>query len=102
MSTIKVIFNCDMEKSNYQLCVKIIEARHLQQLANSMVVVKLGNKKKKTNVKEGTDCPVYNEVNIKTGYHLMKYPYRDTINIHSISFSILSGTSKHSFQRGSQ
>ncbi|XP_035743561.1 otoferlin-like [Vespa mandarinia] len=50
-----------MKKSNYHLCVKIIEARHLQQLANSMVIVKLGKKKKKTNVQEGTDCPIYNE-----------------------------------------
>ncbi|XP_043496105.1 otoferlin-like [Polistes fuscatus] len=47
--------------SNYQICVMIIEARHLQQLANPMVVVKLGNQKRRTVVREGTDCPVYNE-----------------------------------------
>ncbi|KAI4503915.1 hypothetical protein M0802_001318 [Mischocyttarus mexicanus] len=47
--------------SNYQICVMIIEARHLQQLANPMVVVKLGNQKRRTVVREGTDCPIYNE-----------------------------------------
>ncbi|KAK2580952.1 hypothetical protein KPH14_006018 [Odynerus spinipes] len=39
----------------------ILEARHLRQGMNPVVVVKLGNQKRRTVVREGTDCPVYNE-----------------------------------------
>ncbi|CAK9828332.1 Fer-1-like protein 6 [Anthophora retusa] len=47
--------------SAYQICIKILKARHLPQNANPMVVVRVGNRRKKTVVRERTDSPVYNE-----------------------------------------
>lgn len=47
---------------SYQVSITIIEAKHLPQNGNPMIVVKVGNHKKKTSVREGTDCPYYNEV----------------------------------------
>lgn len=46
----------------YQVCVTIIEARHLELNSNPMVVVRVGNRKKKTPVRKTTDSPYYNEV----------------------------------------
>ncbi|XP_076223010.1 otoferlin [Nomia melanderi] len=48
-------------RTTYQVCVTILEARHLPQNASCLVVVKVGNQKKKTVVREKTDAPVYNE-----------------------------------------
>ncbi|XP_076243958.1 fer-1-like protein 6 [Calliopsis andreniformis] len=47
--------------SSYQVCITILEARHLPQNANPLVVVKVGNRKRKTVVRERTDTPIYNE-----------------------------------------
>ncbi|XP_070528249.1 otoferlin [Cardiocondyla obscurior] len=47
--------------SIYQVCVTILEAKHLPQNANPLVVVKVGNRKKRTAVRERTDNPIYNE-----------------------------------------
>ncbi|XP_015125981.1 otoferlin [Diachasma alloeum] len=43
----------------YQVAITILEARHLVQNANPMVVVKVGNQKKKTVVRDRTDCPYF-------------------------------------------
>ena len=48
----------------YQICIKILKARHLPQNANPMVVVKVGNRRKKTVVRERTDSPIYNDVKL--------------------------------------
>ncbi|XP_044010396.1 otoferlin [Aphidius gifuensis] len=45
----------------YQVTIKIIEARHLVKNSNPMVIVKVGNQKRKTDIREKTDCPYYNE-----------------------------------------
>lgn len=50
--------------SIYQVCVTILEAKHLPQNANPLVVVKVGNRKKRTVVRERTDNPIYNEVKL--------------------------------------
>ncbi|XP_036143415.1 otoferlin [Monomorium pharaonis] len=47
--------------SIYQVCITILEAKHLPQNANPLVVVKVGNRKKRTVVRERTDNPIYNE-----------------------------------------
>ncbi|KAG5335930.1 OTOF protein, partial [Acromyrmex charruanus] len=47
--------------SIYQVCVTILEARHLPQNANPLVVVKVGNRKRRTVLREKTDNPIYNE-----------------------------------------
>lgn len=49
---------------HYQIGITIIEAKHLPQNSNPMIVVKVGSHKKKTNVRDRTDCPYYNEVSI--------------------------------------
>ncbi|XP_024943161.1 otoferlin [Cephus cinctus] len=46
---------------SYQICVTIIEAKHLVQNANPLVIVKVGNRKKRTMIRERTDNPYYNE-----------------------------------------
>lgn len=46
----------------YQICVTIIEAKHLEQNTNPMVVVRVGSRKKKTAIRKTTDNPYYNEV----------------------------------------
>ncbi|XP_066595937.1 otoferlin [Prorops nasuta] len=46
---------------SYQVCVTVLEARHLQQNINPMVLVKVGDRKRRTSVRERTDCPLYNE-----------------------------------------
>lgn len=51
--------------SSYQICITILEARYLPQNANPLVVVKVGNQKRKTVVRERTDVPVYNEVTLQ-------------------------------------
>ncbi|XP_031785250.1 otoferlin isoform X4 [Nasonia vitripennis] len=45
----------------YQICVTVIEAKHLEQNGSPMVVVRVGNRKKKTAVCKTTDNPYYNE-----------------------------------------
>ncbi|XP_043264956.1 otoferlin-like [Colletes gigas] len=50
-----------LRPSPYQICITILEARHLPQNVNPLVVVRVGNRKRKTVVRERTDAPVYNE-----------------------------------------
>ncbi|XP_039312849.1 otoferlin [Solenopsis invicta] len=52
--------------SIYQVCVTILEAKHLPQNANPLVVVKVGNRKKRTVVRERTDNPIYKEVKLSS------------------------------------
>lgn len=47
---------------SYQICVTIIEAKHLPPNCNPFVVVKIGDLRKKTAVRKHTDNPFYNEV----------------------------------------
>ncbi|XP_025075892.1 otoferlin-like [Pogonomyrmex barbatus] len=47
--------------SIYQVCVTILEAKYLPQNANPLVVVKVGNRKRRTVVRQRTDNPIYNE-----------------------------------------
>ena len=49
----------------YQICIAILEAKHLAQNENPLVVVKVGNQKKKTAVVERTDNPHFNDVSKK-------------------------------------
>ncbi|XP_078046839.1 otoferlin [Augochlora pura] len=53
--------NRKFRRNPYQVCVTILEARHLPQNASPLVVVKVGKQKRKTIVREKTDEPVYNE-----------------------------------------
>lgn len=49
-----------------QVCITIIEARHLAGLnMDPVVCVQIGDQKKYTSVKESTNCPYYNEVSMK-------------------------------------
>lgn len=50
----------------YQICIAILEAKHLVQNENPLVVVKVGNQKRKTAVREKTDNPHFNDVSDKT------------------------------------
>ncbi|KAJ8683958.1 hypothetical protein QAD02_019750 [Eretmocerus hayati] len=45
----------------YQICVTVIEAKYLEPNTNPMVVVRVGNRKKKTIIRKSTDNPYYNE-----------------------------------------
>lgn len=52
--------------SIYQVCVTILEAKYLPQNANPLVVVKVGNRKRRTVVRKRTDNPIYNEVKLSS------------------------------------
>ena len=46
-----------------QVCITVIEARHLAGInMDPVVCVQVGECKKYTSVKESTNCPYYNEV----------------------------------------
>ncbi|XP_076648742.1 otoferlin [Halictus rubicundus] len=53
--------NRKFRRTTYQVCITILEARYLLQNASPLVVVKVGNQKRKTVVREKTDEPIYNE-----------------------------------------
>ncbi|KAG8190919.1 hypothetical protein JTE90_014400 [Oedothorax gibbosus] len=51
-----------LKAQDFQVCVTIIEARHLAGLnMDPVVCVQVGDQKKYTSVKESTNCPYYNE-----------------------------------------
>ena len=51
--------------ASLQVCVTVIEARQLAGLnMDPVCCVQVGDQKKYTSVKESTNCPYYNEVNI--------------------------------------
>lgn len=78
----------------YQICIKILKAKHLPQNANPMVVVKVGNRRKKTVVRERTDSPIYNEVKLENVVltKLLSISSVKLFNCYSISCSIFFAT----------
>ena len=57
----EVLSTC-LRAQDYQVCVTIIEARHLAGLnMDPVICVQVGDQKKHTSVKESTNCPYYNE-----------------------------------------
>ncbi|XP_048510270.1 otoferlin-like [Athalia rosae] len=52
---------CRPSYGEYEVCVTIIEGKYLPQNGNPLVVVRVGNHKKKTRVCNRTDTPYYNE-----------------------------------------
>ncbi|XP_076320149.1 otoferlin-like isoform X2 [Tachypleus tridentatus] len=51
-----------LKAQDFQVCITIIEARHLAGLnMDPVVCVQVGDQKKYTSVKESTNCPYYNE-----------------------------------------
>lgn len=54
-----------LKAQDYQVCITIIEARQLAGLnMDPVVCVQIGDQRKYTSVKESTNCPYYNEVNV--------------------------------------
>lgn len=54
-----------LKAQDFQVCVTIIEARQLPGLnMDPVVCIQIGDQKKYTSVKESTNCPYYNEVNL--------------------------------------
>ncbi|XP_054023348.1 fer-1-like protein 6 [Dryobates pubescens] len=52
----------DMKSQNYQIAITIIEARQLVgENIDPVVIIEIGDEKKQTTVKEGTNAPFYNE-----------------------------------------
>ncbi|ETE63106.1 Fer-1-like protein 6 [Ophiophagus hannah] len=53
----------EMRAQNYQIAITIIEARQLVgENIDPVVIIEIGDEKKQTTVKEGTNTPFYNEV----------------------------------------
>ena len=51
---------------DYQVCITVIEARHLAGVnMDPVVCVQVGDTKKWSSVKESTNCPYYNEVRVQ-------------------------------------
>ena len=58
-------YNDHLKSQDFQVCVTIIEARQLPGLnMDPVVCIQIGDQKKYTSVKESTNCPYYNEVNL--------------------------------------
>jgi hypothetical protein len=58
-------FNDHLKSQDFQVCVTIIEARQLPGLnMDPVVCIQVGDQKKYTSVKESTNCPYYNEVEV--------------------------------------
>ena len=72
--------------SVYQVCVTILEAKHLPQNANPVVIVKVGNRKRRTMMRERTDNPVYNEVKLSS---LSKLCFRPALNYNGRNMQII-------------
>ncbi|XP_050748885.1 fer-1-like protein 6 [Gymnogyps californianus] len=52
----------EMKSQNYQIAITIIEARQLVgENIDPVVIIEIGDEKKQTTVKEGTNAPFYNE-----------------------------------------
>ena len=58
----------------YEVLVTILEARHLVPNGDPMVVVQVGNQKKKTLVRKQTDNPFFNEVSLVI-FWLLRFNY---------------------------
>ena len=55
----------DNKSEHFQICVNILEARHLAwPTINPVVCIEIDKHTKCTAAKESTDCPFYNEVSI--------------------------------------
>jgi hypothetical protein len=55
----------DMKQKCFQICIRILEARHLaSHEIDAQVCVQVDNEKKYTAVRQSTDRPYYNEVKI--------------------------------------
>ena len=66
-----------LKSQDFQVCVRVIEARQLAGLnMDPVVCVQVGDEKnrKYTSVKESTNCPYYDEVNLKKRgeHHLLR------------------------------
>ncbi|XP_063155720.1 fer-1-like protein 6 [Candoia aspera] len=56
------IHEMEMKSQNYQIAITIIEARQLVgENIDPVVIIEIGDEKKQTTVKEGTNAPFYNE-----------------------------------------
>uniref|UniRef100_A0A0K8RV32 Fer-1-like protein 6-like n=1 Tax=Crotalus horridus TaxID=35024 RepID=A0A0K8RV32_CROHD len=56
------IHESEMKTQNYQIAITIIEARQLVgENIDPVVIIEIGDEKKQTTVKEGTNTPFYNE-----------------------------------------
>ncbi|XP_064560377.1 fer-1-like protein 6 [Zonotrichia leucophrys gambelii] len=52
----------ELKSQNYQIAITIIEARQLVgENIDPVVIIEIGDEKKQTTVKEGTNAPFYNE-----------------------------------------
>lgn len=57
-------FNCECLLTLFKIAINITEARQLVgENIDPSVVIEIGDEKKQTSVKEGTNAPFYNEVN---------------------------------------
>ncbi|XP_054723978.1 otoferlin-like [Uloborus diversus] len=74
-----------LRAQDFQVCVTIIEARHLAGLnMDPVVCVQVGDQKKYTSVKESTNCPYYNEYFV-FDFHMAPMMFFDKI----ISLTVL-------------
>jgi hypothetical protein len=72
-----------MKPEYFQICIRILEARHLAGAdLDPQVCVQVDKEKKYTAVRENTDRPYYNEVNV------LIYIFKDNRN--NVGFEILA------------
>lgn len=83
-------FNCEFLL--FKIAINITEARQLVgENIDPSVVIEIGDEKKQTSVKEGTNAPFYNEVNCVNSKFISKSLLVHSIALHFLpSFSFMS------------
>lgn len=80
-------FNCECLFTLFKIAINITEARQLVgENIDPSVVIEIGDEKKQTSVKEGTNAPFYNEVNCGNSQFILVH----SITLHPPSFSFVS------------
>uniref|UniRef100_A0A8B9DJQ5 Fer-1 like family member 6 n=1 Tax=Anser cygnoides TaxID=8845 RepID=A0A8B9DJQ5_ANSCY len=88
-----------MKSQNYQIAITIIEARQLVgENIDPVVIIEIGDEKKQTTVKEGTNAPFYNEYFVFDFVGPQVFLFDKIINIsvmhHKLIGSVLIGSFK--------
>ncbi|XP_027308479.3 fer-1-like protein 6 isoform X1 [Anas platyrhynchos] len=89
----------EMKSQNYQIAITIIEARQLVgENIDPVVIIEIGDEKKQTTVKEGTNAPFYNEYFVFDFVGPQVFLFDKIINIsvmhHKLIGSVLIGSFK--------
>uniref|UniRef100_A0A8B9EZX0 Fer-1 like family member 6 n=1 Tax=Amazona collaria TaxID=241587 RepID=A0A8B9EZX0_9PSIT len=89
----------EMKSQNFQIAITIIEARHLVgENIDPVVIIEIGDEKKQTTVKEGTNAPFYNEYFVFDFVGPQVFVFDKIINISVVHNKLIGSTLIGSFK----